>query len=179
MKLNTENKKKLDSVRKALLLGVPISGMLFAAGGTEAMAAEKESADANAQTEQKEPAKKTVSIDPMSLYHRRFSTPGIMMPRPLVVHVQKYVVKAGETWESLAERYKTTVEIMLRINGVPAETVWKIFDSWLVDQLRRRRDPQSSPKEMDWENIGEGAIPENLKLVSGQEIYVPEKISRE
>ena len=179
MKLNAENKKKLDSVRKALLLGGSISGILFAAGGTEAMASEKESADANASAEQKEPAKKTVSIDPMSLYHRRFSTPGIMLPRPLVVQVQKYEVKAGDTWESLADRHKTTVEIMLRINGVPAETVWGIIDSWLVDQLRRRRDPQSSPKEMDWETIGEGAIPENLKLVSGQEIYVPEKISRE
>lgn len=179
MKLNAENTKKLDAVRKALLLGVPISGMLFAAGATSAMAAEKSPQDANARTEQKEPEKKTVSIDPMSLYRRRFSTPGIMLPRPLVVQVQKYKVQSGETWESLADRHKTTVEIMLRINGVPAETVWGIIDSRLVEHLRRRRDPQSSPKEMDWENIGEGVIPENLKLVPGQEIYVPEKISRE
>ena len=160
MKLNAENRKKLDALRKALLLGGSISGMLLAAGGTEAMAAEKESADANTQTEQKEPAKKTVSIDPMSLYSRRFSTPGIMMPRPLAVQVQKYEVKAGETWESLAERHKTTVEIMLRINGVPAETVWKIIDDGVLAR------PPHPP-----------TIPENLKLVTGQEIYVPEKVT--
>ena len=97
----------------------------------------------------KEPEKKIVSIDQMSLYHRRFSTPGIIYPPPLSVQVQTIIVKAGDSWESLAVRYKTTVEIMLRINGIPKETAWTVVDSKV--------------------------IPENLKLVPGQEIYVPGK----
>ena len=97
----------------------------------------------------KEPAKKNVSIDQMSLYHRRFSTPGIIYPPPLSVQVQTIIVKAGDTWESLAKRYKTTVEIMLRINKIPAEKVWEI--------------------------VASNVIPDNLKLVPGREINVPVK----
>ena len=67
------------------------------------------------------------------------------------VQVQEYKVKAGDTWESLAKRHKTTVEIMLRINGIPAEKVWEI--------------------------VASNVIPENLKLAAGQTIYVPEKIT--
>lgn len=139
MKLQPEKRKKLNAVKKALLLGVPISGMMLAADGCAAGA------------EQQTPAKKTVSIDQMSLFYRRFSTPGIIYPPPMKVQVQEYKVKAGDTWESLAKRHKTTVEIMLRINGIPVEKVWEI--------------------------VGSNVIPENLKLAAGQTIYVPEKIT--
>lgn len=139
MKLQPEKRKKLNAVKKALLLGVPISGMMLAAGGSAVGA------------EQQAPAKKNVSIDQMSLSYRRFSTPGIIYPPPMKVQVQEYKVKAGDTWESLAKRHKTTVEIMLRINGIPAEKVWEI--------------------------VASKVIPENLKLAAGQTIYVPEKIT--
>ena len=99
----------------------------------------------------KEPAKKTVLIDQMSLSYRRFTTPGIFYPPNLVVQLQRYKVKAEDTWETLAKRYKTTVEIMLRINGIPIGTTWTVADS--------------------------NVVPENLKLVPGQEINVPEKIT--
>lgn len=150
MKLQPEKRKKLNAVKKALLLGVPISGMMLAAGGSAA-GAEQQAPGVNAPAKQKAPAKKTVSIDQMSLYHRRFSTPGIIYPPPMKVQVQEYKVKAGDTWESLAKRHKTTVEIMLRINGIPAEKVWEI--------------------------VASNVIPENLKLAAGQTIYVPEKIT--
>ena len=150
MKLHPENTKKLNAVRKAVLLGIPISSMMIAAG-TAAAAAEKDAPGVKVSAKQKEPAKKTVSIDQMSLSHRRFTTPGIMYPPPLVVQIQKYKVKAGDTWESLAKRHNTAVEIMLRINGIPKETVWAVVDSKV--------------------------IPENLKLVPGREINVPVKIT--
>ena len=99
----------------------------------------------------KEPAKKTVLIDQMSLSYRRFTTPGIFYPPNLVIQLQRYKVKAEDTWETLAKRYKTTVEIMLRINGIPIGTTWTVADS--------------------------NVVPENLKLVPGQEINVPEIIT--
>lgn len=146
MKLNPENRKRLHSIRKALLLGVPISGMMFAAG-----AAEKESSEADETSKPKAQAKKTVSIDPTSLYSRAFlvTTPGVICHPPIVMHLQEYIIKLHDSWEKLAIRYKTSLGIMLLINEVPVETVWKILDT--------------------------KTIPENLKPVPGQKIYVPEK----
>ena len=147
MKLHQENRKKLNAVRKALLLGVPITGMMLA--GYAVKAADKEISKGNDPAKQNTPAKKTFSIDTMSLYHRRFTTAGLFIPPPVKVEAQKYKVRAGDTWESLAKRHGTTLEIMLRINGIPAEKAWDI--------------------------IASKKVPDNLKLVPGQEIYVPGK----
>ena len=147
MKLNPENRKKLNAVRKALLLGVPISGMVLAAG--TAAAADKDSSRADEAAKSKMQAKKTVSIDPMSLYSRGVvMTPGVICPPPIVMHLQEYIIRLHDSWEKLAIRYNTPLEIMLRINAIPIGTVWKILES--------------------------KTIPENLKLVPGQKIYVPE-----
>lgn len=150
MKLNAENTKKLNAVRKALLLGVPISSMMIAAGCSETTV-DRKSPGINESVKPKEQAKKTVLIDQMSLSHRRFSTPGIFYPPNLVIQLKRYKAKAKDTWESLAKRHKTTVEIMLRINGIPIGTTWTVADS--------------------------NVVPEKLKLVPGREINVPEKIT--
>ena len=91
---------------------------------------------------------KTVSIDVMSLYHRRFTTPGMSYPRPLKFVVESYVVAEGDTWESLAKKHDVTLEIMLRINGVKPEKVYAILDD-------------------------DGKIPPELTLKVGQKIKVP------
>ena len=147
MKLCQENRKKLNAVRKALLLGVPITGMMLA--GYAVKAADKGTSKGTDPAKQTTPAKKTISIDTMSLYDRQFTTPGIIYPPPVKVEAQKYKVRAGDTWERLAKRHGTTLEIMLRINGIPAEKAWDI--------------------------IASKKVPDNLKLVPGQEIYVPGK----
>ena len=149
MKLNSENRKRLHAIRKALLLGVPISGMLL--GSVPVAAADKESSEADETAKPKAQAKKTVSIDPTSLYSRAFlvTTPGVICHPPIVMQLQEYIIKRHDSWEKLAIRYKTSLEIMLLINEVPVETVWKILDT--------------------------KTIPENLKPVPGQKIYVPEK----
>ena len=148
MKLNAENKRTLNAIGKALLLGVPISGMLIAAGVD---AADKKSANTDDSAPQKDAAKKTVTIDQMSLSYRFGTTPGVIYPPMLVVYLQEYIVKANDTWESLAKRYKTTVEIMLRIN---------------------RDGKETARKKLSGKNV-----PENQKLIPGQEIYVPGKIT--
>ncbi len=154
MKKSSASRKTLGAIKEALRLGLPLSGAVVAAAcltgaapgqapakaGNQAKEASKSSAGEN------EP-KKTVSIDTMSLSYRRWTTCGIMYPSPTVVQVKCYTVKAGDTWESLAKRYRTTVEIMMRINDVPAKTVYEV--------------------------ISAKKIPENLKLRSGQRIYVP------
>ena len=149
MKLNAENKRTLNAIRKALLLGVPISGMMLTSG--RSYAADRESANADDPAPQKDAAKKTVTIDQMSLSCRFGTTPGIIYPPMLVVYLQEYIVKANDTWESLAKRYKTTVEIMLRIN---------------------RDGKETARKKLSGKNV-----PENQKLIPGQEVYVPGKIT--
>ena len=91
---------------------------------------------------------KTVSIDVMSLYHRRYTTPGMSYPRPLKFVVESYVVAEGDTWESLAKKHDVTLEIMLRVNGVKPKTVYAILDD-------------------------DGKIPPELTLKVGQKIKVP------
>ena len=147
MKLRQENRKKLNAVKKALLLGVPITGMMLA--GYAVKAADKETSKGNDPAKRNTPAKKTISIDTMSLFHSLGWTSGIMYPPPVKVEAQKYKVQPGDTWESLAKRHGTTLEIMLRINGITAEKAWDI--------------------------IASKKVPDNLKLVPGQEIYVPGK----
>ena len=142
MKLNAENRKKLNAVRKAVMLGMPITGMMIAAGCSDS-------------TPDKGPAKQeTILIkietetetEPMT----PFMLSGVPPPTSLEVQLQKYKVKAEDTWESLAAQYGTSVEIMLRINRIPKKTVRQVVDS--------------------------NVIPEKLKLVQGQEIYIPEKM---
>jgi LysM repeat protein len=147
MKLHQENRKKLNAIRKAMLLGLPITGMMLA--GYAVKAADKETSKGNDPAKRNTPAKKTFSIDTMSLFERQFTTAGIFIPPPVKIEVEKYKVRAGDTWESLAKRHGTTLEIMLRINGIPAEKAWDI--------------------------IASKKVPDNLKLVPGQEIYVPGK----
>ena len=79
-------------------------------------------------------------------------TSGVICHPPIVMQLQEYIIKLHDSWEKLAIRYKTSLEIMLLINAVPVETVWKILDT--------------------------KTIPENLKLVPGQKIYVPEKMQK-
>ena len=145
MKLRPENRKKMNAVRKALLLGVPITGMLLAGGLVKTE--DKGTSKGNDPAKRNAPEKKTILIDTMSLFHRLGSTPGIIYPPPVKVEAQKYKVRAGDTWERLAARHGITLEIMLRINGIPARTTWEI--------------------------IASKKVPDNLKLVPGQEIYVP------
>lgn len=142
MKLNAENRKKLNAVRKAVMLGMPITGMMIAAGCSDS-------------TPDKGPAKQeTILIkietetetEPMN----PFMLSGVLPLTSLEVQLQKYKVKAEDTWESLAAQYGTSVKIMLRINRIPKKTVRQVVDS--------------------------NVIPEKLKLVQGQEIYIPEKM---
>ena len=124
------------------MLGMPITGMMIAAGWSDS-------------TPDKGPAKQeTILIkietetetEPMN----PFMLSGVPPPTSLEVQLQKYKVKAEDTWESLAAQYGTSVEIMLRINRIPKKTVRQVVDS--------------------------NVIPEKLKLVQGQEIYIPEKM---
>lgn len=172
MKLNAKNKKKLDSIRKALILGLPISSLMAGecdnvparsaqlAGDIEMPRGDRVSAraqDTNRSANGKEPAKqnvpakKTFSIDPMSLYHRRYSTAGVVIPPPIKVEAQEYEVKSGDTWESLGK--KSGLEILLRINGVTKEKTWEILES--------------------------GKVPDDLKLVPGQKIFDPVSIVKD
>lgn len=140
MKLNAENRKKLNAVRKAVMLGMPITGMMIAAGCSDS-------------TPDKGPAKQEtilIKIETETEPMNPFMLSGVPPPTSLEVQLQKYKVKAEDTWESLAARYGTSVEIMLRINRIPKKTVRQVVDS--------------------------NVIPEKLKLVQGQEIYIPEKM---
>lgn len=138
MKLNAENRKKLNAVRKAVMLGMPITGMMIAAGCSDS-------------TPDKGPAKQeTILIKIKTKPMNPFVLSGMHPARSLKVQLQKYKVKAEDTWESLAAQYGTSVKIMLRINRIPKKTVRQVVDS--------------------------NVIPEKLKLVQGQEIYIPEKM---
>lgn len=140
MKLNAENRKKLNAVRKAVMLGMPITGMMIAAGCSDS-------------TPDKGPAKQEtilIKIETETEPMNPFMLSGVPPPTSLEVQLQKYKVKAEDTWESLAAQYGTSVEIMLRINRIPKKTVRQVVDS--------------------------NVIPEKLKLVQGQEIYIPEKM---
>lgn len=173
MKLKAKNRKKLSAIRKTLLLGLPISS-LMAGGCDNASAGEarlsgdiaRPMPDDHASTcvrdtsrrengndpaKQNVPAKKTFSINPMSLFHRRYSTAGMVIPPPIKVEAQEYEVKSGDTWESLGKRFG--LEILLRINGVRAEKTYEILES--------------------------GKVPDDLKLVPGQKIFVPVNIVRD
>ena len=83
MKLRHENRKKLNAVRKAMLLGVPITGMMLA--GYAVKAADKGTSNGNDPAKRNTPAKKTISIDTMSLFHSLGWTSGIMYPPPVKV----------------------------------------------------------------------------------------------
>lgn len=152
MKKSSASQKKLSAIREALRLGLPLSGAVVAAACLTGVASGQAPAKAGSQPKgasksSVEESEKTVFIDTMSLSYRRWTTCGIMYPSPTVVQVKCYTVKAGEMWESLAKRYRTTVEIMMRINDVPAKTVYEV--------------------------ISAKKIPENLKLRPGQRIRVP------
>lgn len=144
MKLNAENGKKLNAVRKAVMLGMPITGMMIAAGCSDSTPdkgpAKQETILIKIETETE------TETEPMN----PFMLSGVPPPTSLEVQLQKYKVKAEDTWESLAAQYGTSVEIMLRINRIPKKTVRQVVDS--------------------------NVIPEKLKLVQGQEIYIPEKM---
>ena len=152
MKESSASRKTLNAIKEALHLGIPLSGAVVAAACLTGAAPGQAPAKAGNQPKEAskssvEESEKTAFIDTMSLCHRRGSTAGIAYPAPLEIRVKSYTVQAGETWESLAEQHKTTVEIMMRINDVSAETVYGIFRT--------------------------GKIPESLKLRSGRRIYVP------
>ena len=147
MKLCLKNKKKLNAVKKSLLLGVPIAGMMLA--GCSVAPVDKGISKENDPVKRNIPVKKTFSINPMSLFDWQSTTGGVICPPSIKIDAKRYKVQPGDTWESLAARHGITVEIMLRINGIPAEKAWDI--------------------------IASKKIPDNLKLVPGQEIYVPGK----
>ena len=154
MKKSSASRKMLNAIKEALRRGIPLSGAVVAAacltgaapGQAPAKAGNQPKEASKSSAGENEP-EKTVSIDTMSLSYRRWTLPGMMYPPPTVVQVKSYTVQAGETWESLAKRHKTTFEIMMRINDVSAETVYGVFKT--------------------------KKIPEKLKLRPGQRIYVP------
>lgn len=153
MKESSASRKTLNAIKEALHLGIPLSGAVAAAACLTGAAPGQAPAKAGNQPKEAskssvEESEKTISIDTMTLSCRWGVTPGITYPPPTVVRVKSYNVKAGDTWESLAKRHKTTFEIMMRINDVPAGTVL-----YVVVEAKK--------------------IPENLKLRPGQRIYVP------
>ena len=152
MKKSSASKKTLSAIKEALRLGLPLSGAVVAAACLTGAAPGQAPAKAGSQPKEAskssvEESEKTVFIDTMSLSYRRCTTAGIVYPAPMEIRVKTYAVKAGDTWENLAKRYETTVEIMMRINDVPAKTVYEV--------------------------ISAKKIPENLKLRPGQRIRVP------
>ena len=157
MKIKRKNQSKLDAIGRAVKKGLPLAGITVAAilNGCEKwkpqvvgdMPRPEERRESDTVVG-KMTGPETVSIDVMSLYHRRFSTPGIMYPEPLTFVVRPHVVAEGDTWESLAKKHKVTLEIMLRINGVQPEKVYAILDDG-------------------------GKIPPELALKAGKKIKVP------
>ena len=155
MKKSSASRKTLNAIREALRRGIPLSGAVVAAAcltgaapGQAPAKAGNQPKEASKSSAGENESEKTISIDTMTLSCRWGVTPGITYPPPTVVRVKSYTVKAGDTWESLAKRHKTTFEIMMRINDVPAGTVL-----YVVVEAKK--------------------IPENLKLRPGQRIYVP------
>ena len=154
MKKSSASRKTLNAIKEALRRGIPLSGAVVAAACLTGAAPGQAPAKAGSQSkEASKPAagengsEKTVSIDTMSLSYRRCTTAGIAYPAPLEIRVKTYTVKAGDTWENLAKRCETTVEIMMRINDVPAGTVYGV--------------------------VRTKTIPEKLKLHPGRRIHVP------
>lgn len=152
MKKSSANRKTLNAIKEALHLGIPLSGAVVAVACLTGAAPGQAPAKAGNQPKEAskssvEESEKTVSIDTMSLSYRWCTTAGIAYPAPMEIQVKTYTVQAGETWESLAKRHKTTFEIMMRINDVSAETVYGVFKT--------------------------KKIPEKLKLRPGRRIYVP------
>ena len=142
MKTAPENKKKLSTIKKALLLGIPLSGVAAAATCfvyvdrpvTQGMA---EIPEERSPEERCYPPPAGVPIERMIMEKKK--SMGIL--------VNNYEVQAGDTWESLAKRYETTVEIMMRINDISPKTV--------NDVIKTKK------------------IPEKLKLRPGCRIYIP------
>ena len=152
MKKSSASQKTLSAIREALRRGIPLSGAVVAAACLTGAAPGQAPAKAGNQLKEAskssvEESEKTVFIDTMSLSYRWCTTAGIVYPAPMEIRVKSYTVKAGDTWENLAKQHRTTVEIMMRINGVSAETVYGVFKT--------------------------KKIPEKLKLRPGQRIHVP------
>ena len=149
MKIGRKSKSKFDTIGRAVKKGLPLAGIVGTVTAATAIAASVPPLSGERVVVGKMPRPETtVSIDVMSLHHRRFSTPGISYPRPLNFVVESYVVAEGDTWETLAKKHKVTLEIMLRINGVKPEKVYAILDNG-------------------------GKIPPELMLKVGQKIKVP------
>ena len=147
MKIRRKSKSKLDAIGQAVKKGLPLAGLVGTVTAITAAAAPVPLSGAPLVVG-KMPAPETVSIDVMSLYHRRYTTPGIAYPKPLNYAVRRYVVAEGDTWETLAKKHKVMLEIMLRINGVKPEKVYAILD-------------------------GGGKVPPELALKVGQKIKIP------
>ena len=145
MKIQRKNRSKLAAIGRTVKKGLPLAGLVGTVAAVTAAAGPRPVAGGMVVGKMQAPEE--VSIDVMTLYHRRFTTPGIMYPPPLSFVVKPYVVAEGETWETLAKKHNVTLEIMLRINGVPAEKVYAILD-------------------------GGGKIPPELALKAGQVINV-------
>ena len=146
MKIKRKSKSKLNAIGQAVKKGLPLAGIVGTVTAVAAIAAPGPAGEPPVVG--KMPAPETVSIDVMSLHHRRYTTPGISYPRPLNFVVKPYVVAEGDTWETLAKKHKVTLEIMLRVNGVAPEKVYAILD-------------------------GGGKVPPELALKAGQKIKVP------
>ena len=148
MKIRRKSKSKLAAIGRSVKKGLPLAGIAAAAilNGCEKW--KPAVVGDMPRVGNIPPPETTVSIDVMSLHHRRHSLPGKGAPRPLNFVVRPYFVAEGDTWETLAEKHHVTLEIMLRINGFPAEKVYAILD-------------------------GGGKIPPELALKAGQEIQVP------
>ena len=139
MKTAPENKKKLSAIKKALLLGIPLSGIAVAA--TCFVYADRPVSCFD------RPVRPGTAVMPegrMPGLTVVVSESGPLAARP-TVQVKMYEVRAGDTWESLAKRYETTVETMLRLNGISARK----------------------------ESATDETLPEGLKLVPGRRIHVP------
>ena len=147
MKIKHDSEKKLDAIERAVKEDQPVADAAGEDSGERPKSWLSRFALMGLQVPIR-PLAKTVSIDVMSLYHRRYTTPGMSYPRPLKFVVESYVVAEGDTWESLAKKHGVTLEIMLRVNGVKPEKVYAIFD-------------------------GGGTIPPELALKVGQKIKVP------
>ena len=147
MKIKRDSEKKLDAIERAVQDDQPVADAADEDSGKRP----KRLLSRFALMGLRLPIlnlEKTVTIDVMTLYHRRFTPPGMCYTRPLKFVVIPYFVAEGDTWETLAKGHDVTLEIMLRVNGVAPEKVYAILD-------------------------GGGKVPPELALKAGQKIKVP------
>ena len=155
MKKNRLAQNVLKTIVKSLKMGVPVTalalGNLSCREGAKASDDNGQSPEGirNAQesisTELDTPSRwklppydgepgTFVEIDEMSLSGLyRHATPAIDDSPPWEIRVNRYKVQEGDTWYKIARRYdinvpySTPLEILLRVNGVPADETYDIL----------------------------------------------------